>query len=262
MLEDLLVPDEVLGIVDDDAPRRDPAAEGAVSYYWPAFLGLLIAFVAADVVRPMHRFLAFADGRVLRAALEIAGDLILLYFGLRLMRGYATKYSLSADDFGLSITDPLRLACAGVVTALVAVLAARAAVDGPWEWLGRLGRGVALLGRRGVIDWLVYFSLAAVVEEAVFRGFLFGVLSKRWGAFGTVVLTSALFSVAHQDPVRYFSEGFYLSAWSLLFRAYLGAVFGWLRVQTGSLAAPAAAHVAANVLLVVSGCEPSLFTVP
>jgi len=77
---------------------------------------------------------------------------------------------------------------------------------------------------------------APIVEELAFRGMLFAALTKRgvrpeW----VIVITAALFSLFHLEPVRI----------PLLFA--LGLVFGYLRWKTRSLGAPIVAHALNNL---------------
>jgi membrane protease YdiL (CAAX protease family) len=75
---------------------------------------------------------------------------------------------------------------------------------------------------------LLVISLAVaapLVEESVFRGFLLPGLAASWhGAWGAIVLTSVAWAALHAQY-----EPFYL-----IQIVVLGAVFGWLRLKSGS----------------------------
>ena len=85
-----------------------------------------------------------------------------------------------------------------------------------------------------VLMLLVAGLVAPVLEELVFRGFLYRAWERRWGWLPAMVLTSALFAVYHPN------------FWS----AFLSSVvFVCLYRRTGSLRAAILAHVVTNVSL-------------
>lgn len=65
--------------------------------------------------------------------------------------------------------------------------------------------------------------LAPLVEEILFRGAIHWGLSNRFGPVPTVVITAALFAIAHMDPA---------TAIPIFF---LGSVLGWARYRSGSI---------------------------
>lgn len=80
-----------------------------------------------------------------------------------------------------------------------------------------------------------------VMEEVVFRGFLYRGLSHTWlGIAGTVVVTSAAWALLHYDK----------NAAGIIDTAVHGIAWGWLRWHTGSLWAPIASHIAYNGIVV------------
>ena len=83
----------------------------------------------------------------------------------------------------------------------------------------------------------VVVLLGPLAEEVVFRGYLYGAAKKALGAGKALLLTSALFGLIH--------GGYY--AFPL---ALLGLLFGWLREQSGGLAAPFLAHAVHNSIVV------------
>jgi membrane protease YdiL (CAAX protease family) len=86
--------------------------------------------------------------------------------------------------------------------------------------------GLLLLAFAGVV--------APLMEELVFRGFLYRAFEREWGAFASTVLTSAFFAWYHPQFANAFLS-------SLLLIAVLR--------RTGSLWAPIAVHATGNVLL-------------
>jgi membrane protease YdiL (CAAX protease family) len=93
--------------------------------------------------------------------------------------------------------------------------------------LPRFGLHMALAG-----------SVAAIAEEAFFRRFLYGWLS-RWGMPIAVVGSAVAFAAVH-IPV-YGAVAFPLDLGA-------GLVFGWQRAAAGSWTAPAITHVVANLM--------------
>jgi membrane protease YdiL (CAAX protease family) len=80
------------------------------------------------------------------------------------------------------------------------------------------------------------FAIAGFQEETIFRGFLQGLLTDRFGRWPGNLGQAILFSLAH---VGYFPW----EAWPLFILAFgLGLVYGWLRLKRGTLVAPWLAH--------------------
>lgn len=76
--------------------------------------------------------------------------------------------------------------------------------------------------------------IGPVLEEIVFRGFLYRAWERQWGWFASMLLTSLLFGLYHSTSTQ----------------AFLGSVvFVCLYRRTGSLWAPIIAHIAGNIAL-------------
>lgn len=91
-----------------------------------------------------------------------------------------------------------------------------------------------LVGRVGMI--FAVCVLAPVIEELIFRGFLFRAAeraSNRWGAW---VVSSVLFASYHVDPVHVIAV------------LFTGFFLGWLRLRSGSIWPGMIAHAANNSL--------------
>lgn len=82
--------------------------------------------------------------------------------------------------------------------------------------------------------------LAPLVEEAVFRGLLYGWIAGRWGTVAAWLVSSVLFAAAHVEPAH------------AILVLPLGLWFGWLRRHTGSLWPSLVAHMANNGLAVLA----------
>jgi membrane protease YdiL (CAAX protease family) len=83
--------------------------------------------------------------------------------------------------------------------------------------------------------------LAAVAEEALFRGALYGLLERR-GAVVAVGTSALLFALVHVPSYGLAAMPVDLCA---------GLLFGWQRWASGRWTVPAATHAAANLLAVI-----------
>lgn len=152
----------------------------------------------------------------------------------------------------------------------------RASIGATWAsaWVGAVigaavivGLGAALMVERGrvllqdqrlagVRGWRATFMIAvripvgtALVEEIVFRGVLLG----SWlhvSATQAVVASSIAFGLWHIVPTMMLARENRLRSVvvpaGVLFTAGAGVFLGWLRVETGSLAAPFLVHALVN----------------
>lgn len=77
---------------------------------------------------------------------------------------------------------------------------------------------------------------APVVEELLFRGVLFGGLTKIMPIWPAILLSGLIFAVIH------------INAATLIPLWFLGAAFAWLYVRTGTLLVPMAVHFSFNAI--------------
>ena len=96
------------------------------------------------------------------------------------------------------------------------------------------------------IAWvLMLVILFPVVEEVLFRGFLFTGLAQSWGPTLAGIVTTALFVAVHMPKV--------LEYWpALLAVTLIGTLTVLIRIRTGSLAPGIAMHCTYNGVLVAS----------
>jgi uncharacterized protein len=87
---------------------------------------------------------------------------------------------------------------------------------------------------------VVMAGLAPLVEEAVFRGLLYGWVAGRWGTVAGWLVSSLAFAAAHVEPAH------------AILVLPLGLWFGWLRRRTGSLVPSLVAHMVNNGIAVVA----------
>lgn len=94
---------------------------------------------------------------------------------------------------------------------------------------------------------LVFFSLVImppVVEEILARGFLYTGLKTKWPKWLAVIVTSAMFAIAHLQ----FGSGAPLLWVAAIDTFILSLVLIYLREKTGSLGAPIALHMLKNFI--------------
>ena len=88
---------------------------------------------------------------------------------------------------------------------------------------------------------LLAFSVAILTpfaEELLFRGFILGMLLKRYSDTQSIVISSLIFAIAH-EPI----------AMALAFGG--GLLYGWVRVRTGSILPSMIAHAIWNGFITV-----------
>jgi membrane protease YdiL (CAAX protease family) len=94
----------------------------------------------------------------------------------------------------------------------------------------------ALSLRSKAILFIFILIEAPVVEELLFRGVLFGGLTKIMPIWPAILLSGLIFAVIH------------INAATLIPLWFLGAAFAWLYVRTGTLLAPMAVHFTFNAI--------------
>ncbi len=82
--------------------------------------------------------------------------------------------------------------------------------------------------------------LGPVCEELAFRGFMMPLFIRIWGAAAGILVTGALFGLAHGAEYEW--------SWRhILLITVAGSIFGWARYKTGSTAAAAFMHSTFNL---------------
>ena len=93
----------------------------------------------------------------------------------------------------------------------------------------------------------------ALFEETIFRGVLLGVLLRTGSRRSAVLVSSGLFGLWHIPAALHDGNGHSSTAalgavlGIVLFTSAAGVVFAFLRLRSGSLAAPVLAHAATNI---------------
>jgi membrane protease YdiL (CAAX protease family) len=116
-------------------------------------------------------------------------------------------------------------------------------IDGVLPASGSISRVEALAGDHWILSllslWIVGIVVAPVLDEIIFRGFLYRGLSESWfGPVGAIVVTSVLFGLAK-------SVGGAGWDWMIL-QSVLGLLFGWWRWRSGTVMGPILAHASMN----------------
>lgn len=83
---------------------------------------------------------------------------------------------------------------------------------------------------------LIIVGLATLVEGLAFRGYLFGLIDRRWGAWVAIAVSAGLFALFHTHSGA--------SSFVNLAALALGFALGAVRARSGGLAAPWLAHAA------------------
>lgn len=113
--------------------------------------------------------------------------------------------------------------------------------NGEGDWMYREDYDTSLLTREALGPMLLVSGLvlAPLIEEVAFRGVALGcLLARGWAPLPAAILTSLAFTSLH---VQYTLP-------ALLPIFLVGLYCAWLRIQTGSIAAPIAAHMSANAV--------------
>ncbi len=158
-------------------------------------------------------------------------------------------WSAAVQTFGLRVRP--RAILAGVlvggalsVAALVgyAVVGARAPLVEELIWVARDGGRLGSLAPvTSAVTLLRGTLLAALAEELLFRGALFGWLRARLPAWPTIVLTATLWTAMHAGLLV-----------ALPYVLIQGLGLGWLRERTGSVIPGIAFHALHNTLLFIA----------
>jgi membrane protease YdiL (CAAX protease family) len=172
-----------------------------------------------------------------------------------LLVGFAVAVALrvvaGGDDVARSV--PAGLLFAGALLLLVAAARTRVPLSRRALALGLLGVAVICLpvgleqlvtlrplrGTTGFAPWAAAVAVVATAEELFLRGALHDAVAERWSAWGAVVVGAVCFALLHVP----------LYGWHVVpLDLAVGLVLGGLRVEAGTPAAPAVAHLGADLV--------------
>jgi membrane protease YdiL (CAAX protease family)/Flp pilus assembly protein TadD len=157
----------------------------------------------------------------------------------------AAVFGFSRQPWGAPFAWPQRIPGAKLVLVAFVAMGGMVLFERGYTWfVERLtGKGmpeqmiVILLGSGGYSFWLAFLGMGLVAptaEEILFRGLLFGAIGRWLSGPWTIVVTAAVFALAHLQPI-YFLPLF-----------GVGLVLGWARQKSGGLALPIALHCVNN----------------
>ncbi|MBW3615108.1 MAG: CPBP family intramembrane metalloprotease [Actinobacteria bacterium] len=198
----------------------------------------------------------------LLVAHNLVGNLVLppgLYVPVNLamavaLVGIARLSGISAAELGLGRSAVGRgLAVGAVAFFVVTVTLVAGALVPATRRLFADGRVAGMTGAGAAYQALVRIPLGTVVlEEVAFRGVLLAVLSRITSAGAAVAWSSAVFGLWHVVPTiealraNRMAPQVPVVIGGVVVTAVAGIVFCWLRLRSGSLVAPALAHIATN----------------
>jgi uncharacterized protein len=199
-------------------------------------LAFIVVFLASQrVYHPVSKWLQHLGAdQVSLAPLPVIFVLLVTWVCMRLRRQPLSAIGLRLD------AKWLRQLLCGIAfggAQIVAVVAMIYAVDGLRFSLDPAG-GLAALAYGA---WA--FAWAAVLEELLFRGFVFQRLVDGIGAPTALLLMAALFAFAHWDNPG--MQGA-TELWASIDLALVGILFGLAYLRTGSLALPLGMHFGWN----------------
>ncbi len=187
-------------------------------------------------------------------AITLLGVLTVGNFRRRRLREVRSSSTLFNEQLGLNRALPLAwmAAIAGGLSVgwLPGWIAHWIRVNLPWMDLGAVSSVAASLTEGGEVTRLgmilVVAVIAPVVEELLFRGWLWSAFSRWLPGWAVVIVTSVLFAAFHLDP----AQGIPL--------ILTGLFLGWVRMTTGSVGPAIAAHLANNALAVFMAQQQTL----
>lgn len=106
----------------------------------------------------------------------------------------------------------------------------------------------ALMQNRQVALALMAMSvlLAPIVEETIFRGYLYPVAARSFGVFAGIIITGTIFGLLHAEQLW--------GGWAQIsLLVVVGIVFTWVRAAKRTVLASYLLHVSYNFLIVLTG---------
>ena len=179
------------------------------------------------------------DPRVVIPA-QFAAYLVVVGYMVTLIRGRASSF-WSAVRWNWPSTRWLSYVVLGVILAFAVEMTSRLLPIPPSLPIDKYFRDTVAAYMMAVFG----VTLAPLVEELLFRGFLYPVLARKWGMGAGIIVTAALFALIHEGQLAH--------AWAPLLLLFgVGLVLTTVRARTGSVGATFAIHVGYNAALFTS----------
>jgi len=250
------------GAFDSGAPAEQQAIQNDLQVPWTwadiasfilygmigsVIIAVLLGQVAVSVFGVSRSEIAASEPNATKAVLSIAiqtvlSGLVLLYLFFILRARSPAPFWLAIGwrhlhrEGGLGATAA-RYIGAGAGLAIVTSLAGRLVAQPeelPIEQLFRSRPAVLLLMAFGIL-------IAPVVEETIFRGFLYPVVARQFGMRAGVILTGLVFGGVHAAQLW--------GGWGqIALVMVVGIVLTWVRARTGSVTASYLMHLGYNSL--------------
>jgi len=212
-------------------------------------ISLMVARIAIGNFGVPLRELAPASTSATKSALAILGQavwsgLVLLYFFALVRVRTALPFWRTMGWRGLRLggltpgASAVRCLGAGALLAVCASFVGRflgQPNELPIEQMFRSRSAVLLLMAFGLL-------VAPLVEETMFRGFLYPLIARRFGVAAGVIVTGAAFGAMHAQQLW--------GGWGQIGLLILvGIVLTWVRARTGTVTASYCMHLGYNILL-------------
>ncbi len=240
-----------------------PPAGGKLRYPILGVIGyLLIFFLGAPLlIHLLSGYLPINSPAVMMTTLQMVSlALTLLYLlGFSLMQERATlraiwihpersRLTCLCEDFGLGIVTwlvafPVTLALGQLAELVTYIITGKEGIDQlAIRFLKLVKESPSLL----TIALVAIVVIAPVIEELVFRGFLYTYLRQKMSKMGAILLSSLIFAIFHFSP----QQG--VSNVPLLFSLFTFSFFlAFLYERQRSLLAPIALHMTFNSISVI-----------
>ena len=156
--------------------------------------------------------------------------------GGRLARNWRNGHFARCTRLTLLSALPICLIALGLNWACGELLSRLAGVDLSAQDLVKFltSNSLSLRGKSLLFSFLLFE--APLLEELLFRGVIFGGLTKIMPVWGAILLSGFLFALIH------------VNAATLIPLCFLGVAFAWLYVRTGTILASMAVHFTFNAL--------------
>ncbi len=234
-----------------------------VPWGWLDLLLLVIVYIGATAISTILLAIIFASQGIPFSAIEhapramgffVVADQILIYIALFVYLWFQSRVRFNApfwSTFGWRKLEPSRwprpVAYLGFIALGFALSASVQFISSAFPPKGKLPIQ-GLLQNRDAAFALMAMSilLAPVVEETIFRGYLYPVAARSFGVFAGIIFTGTVFGLLHAEQLW--------GGWAqIALLVVVGIVFTWVRAAKRTVVASYLLHVSYNFLVVLGG---------